>query len=193
MDLNAIDIFITAGGKSTRMGQDKGLLSIEGKPMITHLTDRLTKHNYSFTIIANKEEYKKLGYPVINDIVVEKGPMGALHTAFNYTVKDFVLLLGCDTPFLPIEVIERLIKNVKNKSVTVAEFNSSIHPLHAIYHVSLKNKILSCTIENKLKMQDLIFQSEHCLINMDDLVQKQAANFFNLNEPKDLLKWKIIQ
>ncbi|MBS1488770.1 MAG: molybdenum cofactor guanylyltransferase [Bacteroidetes bacterium] len=181
-----IDIFITAGGKSSRMGRDKGMMMILGKPMLYYLTDMLAEDNYPFTVIANSDEYKNSNFKVVPDIICEKGPMGALHTAFHYTKKDFVLLLGCDSPFFPAKAVNRLLANAKRKSVAVAQVGATIQPLHAVYPVSIQDKVADHIAENKLKMQKLILQSTHHFVNMDDLVQEFPASLTNINEPKDI-------
>lgn len=188
-----IDIFITAGGKSARMGQDKGMMLLEGKPMLLYLTDMLQEDGYSFTLIANREEYKKLGFQAVRDIVPDKGPMGALHTAFHYTSKQYVLLLGCDMPFLPAAAVSRMIQAIGNEQVIVAEIMTKINPLCAVYHRALKDKTASCIAENKLKMQDLVLQSNHRIVAMDDLINQYPAAFFNFNEPKDVALWKLLR
>ena len=185
-----IDIFVTAGGTSSRMGQDKGLVMIEGKPMLQHLTDMLQENNLSFTLIANKPIYHKFGFKLISDLAANKGPMGALHTAFHHTQKEYVLLLGCDTPFFPVEAIQRLISSVRGNAIVVTKTLTVINPLQAIYPATGKDKVLSCIEENKLRMQEFIVQSPHLFVVMDDLAERFPANFINLNEPNDIERWK---
>ena len=181
-----IEIFITAGGKSSRMGQDKGLMLIEKKPMLVHLVDMLHNNNFSFTVIANSVAYQQFDFKVVTDLIPDKGPIGALHTAFHYAQKDFVLLLGCDTPFFPVEAITRLMNEAKYGSVSVANIMTKIDPLHAVYPVSLKSKVVSCIKNNILRMQDLIFQSKYHFVEMDDLTEKYPKGFVNMNEPNDV-------
>ncbi|MBM3412261.1 MAG: molybdenum cofactor guanylyltransferase [Bacteroidetes bacterium] len=188
--LHDIEIVVTAGGKSTRMEQDKGLMLMNGKPMLLHLTDRLQQHQFPFRIIANSPAYDQLGFNSVKDVIAHKGPMGALHTGFHYTQKQFVLLLACDSPFFPIEAIHRLINNIASNTIIVTETNSSIHPLQAIYPVTLKNKVAACISENKLKLQDLILESTHRLVAMDDLTEKYPTGFMNMNTPNDIAIWK---
>lgn len=185
-----IEIFVTAGGKSTRMGQDKGLMLINGKPMLLHLTDMLEQNNFPFTLIANSPDYQKFGFKLINDLVANKGPMGALNTAFHYATKEYVLLLGCDTPFFPAEALFRLMDNILPYGITVASVMTKINPLHAFYHKSLSSVALNCIANEKLKMQEFILQSSHRFVMMDDLAKKNPAFFINMNKPNDVARWK---
>jgi len=185
-----IEIFITAGGKSTRMGQDKGLMLIDGKPMLQHLTDMLHQNHFAFTVIANSTDYQKFGFRMVNDLIPDKGPMGALHTAFHYATKEYVLLLGCDTPFFPADAIFRLMDKAMPNGITVASIMTKINPLHAVYHQSLKPQVSICIAKEKLKMQDIILQSSHRFVAMDDLAEKHTVGFMNMNEPNDVAIWK---
>jgi len=188
---NHIEVFITAGGKSTRMGQEKGTMLLDGKPMIQHLTDMLRENGFPLTtIIANRRGYEHFGCKVAQDIVPDKGPMGALHTAFHYAEKSHVLLLSCDMPFLPAAAVGRLVHAMKNEQVTAAQIMTKINPLCAFYHCSLKQKVATCIQENKLKMQAMIVQTLYRTVTMDDLAEKFPWCFINFNEPKDLAQWK---
>lgn len=191
--IDDIDIFITAGGKSSRMGRDKGLIEISGKPMILHIMEMLKKNNFFFSIIANSDAYDKWSAPMVRDIIPGKGPMGALHTAFHYSDKKYILLLGCDSPFLPPAAIHRLIANTEVNFITVAKTRDTIHPLQAIYPASLKNKVQSDITRHHLKMQEFIFGSSYTEIEMDDLEEEFPNGFINFNEPKDILKWQTQQ
>lgn len=190
---NEIEIFITAGGKSSRMGQDKGLMKIAGKPMILHLTDRLAENHFCFKLIANSEKYKQYGFQSIKDDIPEKGPMGALYTALHHTDKEYILLIGCDTPFIPIEAIRYLITKAKPNAITQSIIHNKTNPLLAIYHHSIKPTVIKSIQENKLKMQDLISNSENLLIKMDEIINQYPNDFFNFNEPKDIELWKTKQ
>ncbi|MCO6495761.1 MAG: molybdenum cofactor guanylyltransferase [Bacteroidetes bacterium] len=189
--LSSFDIFIAAGGKSSRMGQDKGLIDIGGKKMVTHLTDRLNKNGFDFTVIANSDGYLQLGFRVIKDVLSDKGPMGALYTAFCNTDKDYVLLLGCDTPFFPMESLYRLIEKIDFNETIVSQTKHGIDPLHGFYSIKLKNKVLYLIQNNELKMQNLVLQSKFTLVNMGDIESQYPDGFLNMNNPKDIDKWKI--
>lgn len=186
-----IDAFITAGGKSSRIGIDKGLIELSGKPMIGHILDTLSAFEMQITIIANSNAYNYLGRSVVSDIIPGKGPLGALLTALYYTNKKSILLLGCDVPFFPAEGIMRLIKNIKENSVTVTEDCGGLDPLHAIYPKSLQNNIEQRLAENKLRMTDFIFSFNYIPINMCDLEKENPLKFINFNTPEDIAQWKM--
>src|SRR5215831_1707200 len=92
--------FITAGGRSSRMGRDKAWLMLDGRPMIEHVVSALSPAADTVAIIANDDEYKKLGRPVFADSAAGIGPLEAIRIALANSKTERVLLVGCDMPFV---------------------------------------------------------------------------------------------
>lgn len=180
-----IEAFILAGGKSSRMGRDKALMLLDGKPMISYILDTINGFQVPIKIIANSEDYEKFGYEVVKDIIPEKGPMGGLYTAFHHNNRPYVLLISCDTPFISAEAVERLLNEMGKNLIAVAEIKGKINPLFAVYHQSLVQKISDCIIHDRLKMQDFIFSENYHAVNMDDLADQTPFLFFNVNTKTD--------
>lgn len=182
----AIEVFVLSGGKSSRMGQDKGLALFHNKPMITYLLDALDKLNLSIKIVANSEEYNTLGYTIVKDVVPEKGPIGGLFTAFHYTQAEFVFLISCDMPFITPEIISKIIAEVDNHEVTVATIQNKINPLFAIYNTSLKKLVEKRIADGNLKMQQLIHSVYSKSVKMDEYLVLQPNLFMNMNFNSDI-------
>ena len=89
-----ISIFILAGGKSSRMGRDKGLVPLKGRPMISYLIDTIVGLDLPVSIISNESGYESFGYPVFPDLVKDKGPLGGILSAFSNTETDHCLILS---------------------------------------------------------------------------------------------------
>ena len=66
MKLSAI---ILAGGKSSRMGTDKGLVLFNGKPMVEYLIEIFRSLNIPTIIVANNSEYNQFDVPVFEDLI----------------------------------------------------------------------------------------------------------------------------
>lgn len=93
---------ILAGGQSRRMGGvDKGLLDFLGKPMISHVIQRLGPQVDEILINANREieRYQAFGHPVIaDDIMGYAGPLAGLHKGMRMAKHPYVLMVPCDSP-----------------------------------------------------------------------------------------------
>jgi len=190
MEEYSIAAYILAGGKSSRMGRDKGLVSLNDKPMVSYTLDLCKEMGYAPVLVASQEEYAALGYPVIKDLVPDKGPMGGLHTALEHIDQQttYVLLFSCDMPFIPKEAIFKLVEAATGQSVIVSEFMKNINPLFALYHKDLKEQVKSNIEMGHLKMKDFIAESSHDKIDMEDLVLQSPERFININTPTELEK-----
>jgi molybdopterin-guanine dinucleotide biosynthesis protein A len=97
--------FIAAGGRSTRMGRDKAWLELGGRLMIDHVIAALQPATSEIAIIANHEDYKRLGYAVFPDTHTGIGPLEAIRTALVNSKTSEVILLGCDMPFVSTDLL----------------------------------------------------------------------------------------
>jgi molybdenum cofactor guanylyltransferase len=185
-DQVSIAAFLLAGGKSSRMGRDKGLINLAEKPMAKYAIETLEKMGLTPTIVTNNEAYASLGYPMIQDIIPDKGPMGGLYTAMENTQATYVLLVSCDMPFVPKEAFQKLIEAAREQSVIVSEFMGKTNPLFALYHKSLKEQLKENLDLEKLKMLDFISETDFEKVDMEDLVLQSPKRFTNINTPEDL-------
>ena len=80
-----LEVFILAGGKSRRMGTDKGIISFNGKAMVQYSIDKANQLSDRVTIISNNLAYKEFGVSVVKDIVPNIGPIGGVYTCLLYT------------------------------------------------------------------------------------------------------------
>lgn len=179
-----LEAFVLAGGKSSRMGRDKGLVEINGKPMISYILEALEKTGLPTSIIANNEEYQNLGFPVFEDFIREKGPMGGLLTAFNNTKAEAVFLISCDMPLIPLEAINQMIALAKNDQIRAVSVEGRVNPLFAIYPVQLKKDIAERIASERLKMTDFISQNRHTLVT--SIASDTPWVFKNINDDAEL-------
>ena len=82
---NNISGYILAGGKSSRMGSDKGLMLLNKKAVIQHAIEQLEKSVKNIFIISNNIEYEKFGFKLIPDLIKDIGPAGGIYTALKHT------------------------------------------------------------------------------------------------------------
>lgn len=135
---------VLAGGLARRMGGiDKGLIPFAGKPMVTHVLDRLKPQVGEILINANREieHYTAFGYAVVSDeIEGYAGPLAGLHRGMGAASQPFVLTVPCDSPFLPTDLAERLMAGlVTNEAdIAVAKTGSQAHPVFCLCKKSLK-------------------------------------------------------
>ena len=205
-------IAILIGGKSTRFGSDKGLYKFRGKPLISHLLDKIYQDDRDIFIVAssieqvqtyiNKINLKNITAFIIDDnsIISDSTlhtPIIGLYSAFNELnnlgyKKAYVL--SCDIPLIKKEVINYLITCSMNFECCIPQWdNGFLEPLCAIYPIK---KALILTEENiKSKNYRLInilnktWKIKYISIeNTFKRIDEKLVSFININEPLDLKK-----
>jgi len=103
---------VLAGGLGRRMGGvDKGLVMLDGRPMVARVLERLRPQVADVLINANQnaERYAEFGYPVVRDAVGGfAGPLAGLHAGLAQLRHEYAATVPCDSPFLPADLIARL-------------------------------------------------------------------------------------
>ncbi|MGH9698719.1 MAG: molybdenum cofactor guanylyltransferase [Candidatus Acidiferrales bacterium] len=130
--------FILAGGKSSRMGQDKALLEIAGEPLILR-TARLVKAVTSHDAVIIGSGARNLGdFVVVPDDWPGAGPLGGIATALRCSASDWNLILACDLPYLSQDWLARLVQRGAGSTADalIPMNDRGAEPLCAMYHRS---------------------------------------------------------
>jgi molybdopterin-guanine dinucleotide biosynthesis protein A len=178
--------FILAGGKSSRMGEDKGLIQFQGKPMIEYTLNVMKQCCDQVIIVSNNPEYEQFGVTVIEDQIKDKGPLAGICTALSYSQNPTNLILTCDSPFVNKGLIEALISS-KKAEVTLPIYEGQLYPLTAVYQKSTLEYLQTQLDLNNLKVKDVIK-----MLNIHLVEVKNQSPFFtenlleNINSKKDL-------
>lgn len=178
-----IKTYLLSGGKSSRMGDDKGLKSLSGKPMISYLVDTLQQLDIKPVIIAHHPNYKSFGLTVIPDKIKDKGPLGGIYTALSHA-RENVLIISADTPFVDSQTIEYLIRHHIADRINVLDYNGKTQPLCGLYPFRLLSEVECNLIANKLKMMDFLAENDANSI----AIPFESNGFRNINTPEDLSK-----
>ncbi|HRI01707.1 MAG TPA: molybdenum cofactor guanylyltransferase [Saprospiraceae bacterium] len=162
-----MDAFILAGGLSTRMGEEKGLVSFCGKPMIEYTIDLLHLLNFNITVISSNAEYKKYSLPLVSDVVSQVGPAGGILTAMEYSSSEHFLLVACDMPLLQEHSISKLQNSIGNHKSCMYSFNGKLEPLCGFYSKSMRELWRKKLEEGDKKLSILLQAFDVKLISLD--------------------------
>jgi molybdopterin-guanine dinucleotide biosynthesis protein A len=141
-DAASIAGFILAGGQSSRMGVDKGLLQIAGEPIIVRAA-RLVESvvGEAAVVVGTPEKYRGLGLRAIADEWPGRGPLGGIATALRASEADWNLMVACDLPYLTREWLEYLLQRARDSAEEAVvpmnltpENKRGAEPLCALYH-----------------------------------------------------------
>lgn len=132
-----LTLAIQAGGRSSRMGHDKALLDFGGQPLIQRVLSRLESLADETIITTNHpEEYRFLGFPLIPDVIPDRGALGGLYTALSAASHPLVATVACDMPFANAKLLCKcrdLLLTDSNIDAVIPGTERGLEPLHAIY------------------------------------------------------------
>jgi molybdenum cofactor guanylyltransferase len=128
--------FILAGGESSRMGVDKGLLEMDGVPLIVRTAALVDAVAGAATVVGQPEKYQPLGLRAIADDWPGCGPLGGIATALRASDAEWNLVVACDLPYLTQEWLEFLAQRARASAAdAVVPVNErGAEPLCALYH-----------------------------------------------------------
>jgi molybdenum cofactor guanylyltransferase len=100
MGLPDVGGYVLAGGMSSRMGRDKALLELAGKPLALHAVTKLRRVCPEVHILSSRAELQEFA-PLVRDLHEGCGPMGGLEAALEHSQHEWSLFMPVDVPFLP--------------------------------------------------------------------------------------------
>jgi len=185
-----MQISILCGGKSSRMQSEKGLVLYQNKPFIEHIIAAVLPISGNIQLVTNSNDYDFLGYKIVKDIELEKGPLGGIYSALGHSYFDNNLILSCDIPLISTQIIQKLIMNHTDKvDITVFGDAVRIHPLIGMYSKNLIPVLKKALDLSSLKMMDFISKNKHQLIPIEE---ENRILFKNINSLADLKAIELI-
>ena len=177
---------ILAGGKGSRMnGEDKGLVNFRGEPLYQHVLTRLQPQVAEVMISANRngERYQESGCRVLTDPFPDfAGPLAGMLAALQHITTDWAVFASCDTPFLPLDLVEQLWNGKSDAKAAWVCSHGRDHPTHAIIHRD-KAKILEHYLQRgDRKLMFFLRETGGLAVNFAD-----PGAFINMNTPQDLI------
>jgi len=190
MDENQLTGIILSGGKSSRMGGEKGLAEFRGKPLISYSIEALNPVVDSVIISANNhmDVYRNFGFDVVKDEVSGIGPMGGLLSTLKFSATEYNLVLSCDTPFINSGLLSYLAGNIQDyEVVVVAHGNNKLEPLCGVYSRNIISILENNVYEGKYKLRDIFKQVRFKVLTVDASLPFYSTDlFYNINKPEDL-------
>lgn len=113
---------ILAGGAGRRVdGQDKGLLIWRGKPLVEHVVGRLKPQVDTLYISCNRnfDQYRRWSALLIADKREDyQGPLAGIEAVSTEVTSDYLIVIACDTPLLPVDLVNRLLQPLTSDANT---------------------------------------------------------------------------
>lgn len=183
-----VSAFVTAGGRSSRMGQDKAWLDLGGRAMIEHVIAALVPVTTNVAIIANSSDYRRLGLPVFSDSHIGIGPLEAIRTALANATTARVILVGCDLPFVTSNLFQLLVSSSGDHQATVpVGADENLEPLCAIYCIDALPAVTDLITSGERKVSRLFDRVRTRFVRFEELSHLPGSELFfeNINSPED--------
>jgi molybdopterin-guanine dinucleotide biosynthesis protein A len=140
---------VLAGGESKRMGFDKALLEIDGKPLISRVVDSVNRAGITDLKIVggDSDSFELLGYDYLTDDYPGEGPLGGIITALNYFKthgKKHVLIVACDLPNISEILINQILEDslMKPESIVLPVVEGHLQWMHALWPTAVLTTLL---------------------------------------------------
>jgi molybdopterin-guanine dinucleotide biosynthesis protein A len=189
---------VLAGGFSSRLGQDKGLVQLANKPLITHVLDKAKDLVDEKLIIVSSEvqaeRYSNVLGEDVNVFIDNAGahsPLAGAATGFEHASGEYSLLLPCDTPFVSKDILCLLLELCIDRNAAIPRWpNCYIEPLQAVYRTkpaleAARNALFSGKLDLKA-MVDKLRQVRYVSTLVLDQLDPHLKTFFNINTTLDL-------
>lgn len=182
-----IPCVIFAGGKSSRMGEDKSLLSFGGFDTLTEFQfSRLSK--IFKTVYISCKDKSKFNFEA--NFIEDKesdavfAPTVGFVSVFEKLKEESFFVLSVDVPFVGSKEIQRIIEaDMSNTDATIAKTEFGIQPMCGIYHRSLEDNFINMLKKKNHKLGVLLKNNKINFTNFDD-----EKVFLNLNTQQDYQK-----
>jgi molybdopterin-guanine dinucleotide biosynthesis protein A len=187
---NKLSGIILSGGKNIRMGENKAFIEIEGIPIIKRIQNLFARLFYEVIIVTNQKElFSDMNIKIYADLIPNQGILGGLYTGIFFSSFKYSFCVACDMPFLNEDVIQYLIKNIKENDVVVPKTKDGLQPLHAIYSKNCLEPIKKIIDMGKYKVIDLYPLVKTKIIEENEFynLDPMRESFINVNTPEELL------
>lgn len=179
---------ILAGGKSSRMGTDKGFLVLNGKSFMQRSIEALKPLVSEIIIVSDNPDYDVFGFKRVTDVIKNAGPVAGICSGLQASSSNYNLILSCDIPLVNTEILEKLIEAIDGDSQIIqVESQGKSMPLIALYKKEvavifntfleqderrLRIAIKGCTYKN-IVLED---NQAYCTLNVNTQDELKAVN-----------------
>lgn len=191
--MNHVNAFVLAGGQSKRMGRDKALLELDGRPLIEHAVGKLRGLGFTPRIVGSRPDLARFA-EVIPDTYPMAGPLGGIATALELSDAEQNLFLAVDLPWVSGEFLRWMTDRaeITAAAATVPRLQGMAQPLCAIYGRGLLPHMQAALAEGDAKIMRAVERASERIDSFDAESIAAAEGwpspqrwFANLNTPGD--------
>ena len=186
---------LLAGGRSRRMGGgDKALRFIGGVALLERVIERMRPQVETLVLNANGDpaRFAGFGLPIVPDGVPDyAGPLAGVLAGLDWTAEHrpdcgYVVSVATDAPFLPRDLVSRLVRNLEKSGADLAcaASGGQPHPVIGLWPVRLREDLRHAIVDETVRKVD-VWTARHRLATVP-FASEPIDPFFNANRPEDL-------
>lgn len=177
---------VLAGGDSTRIGQPKTLLKLNGATLLERVVGLLRPHFHQITVVTNYGHlFNHLPVTITRDLFAgrDKNPLRGIHAGLLASTLPYQFVVACDMPFLNLDLINYMGVYAPEHDVVVPRIGSYFQPLHAYYSRSCINIIERQILNRDFKIINFYARLNVKTIGLNEIVKfdPHQDSFFNIN------------
>lgn len=179
---------ILAGGRSSRMGQNKALMTLGGQRLIDRVVAVMRQVFPEVLLVTNTPAvYADLGLPMVPDMWPDAGSLGGICSALSHATTPACAVVACDMPFLQAPLWQYLIAQLPEADVVVPEVLGEVQTLHAIYRQTCRAPMERCVAAKRLRIIGFFPEVRVRRVSASELTpyDPQLLAFQNLNTPEE--------
>jgi len=186
MNFENISLLIIAGGKSSRIGQDKRFLTLGNRPMLEIILEKTAKLNFNEIFLCVEQNSPKInamaqkfGANILIDEIKNAGAMSGIANGLKSIKTNWAFAVSADMPFFDFNILNST--NFNDNQAIIPLVNGKFQPLAAFYHKNLANFLLNELLSGQRKIFNAIKKIPHAITEIS-----ASELFFNVNTPADL-------
>jgi len=184
----SISALVLCGGKSTRMGTDKALRLIAGKPLLAHVLGVLEPLFDDIVLsVGPVARYDEFGKRTVCDELLGVGPLAGLHAGLRAVRHEAALVVACDMPLVNPRIVGLLIDRLHDFDCVVPRVAGEYEPMLAVYRRTCVPAIEAALAAGRRRMIGFLDSVRVCVPDEADLRELEAdlASLNNVNTPAD--------
>lgn len=184
---NNITGIILAGGKSSRMGTDKGFLKLKGISFMQRIIETITPYVNDIMIISNNTDYDAFQLKRVEDIFKDSGPLSGLYTGLYHSKTENNLVLSCDVPLVNDLVLNTLFDGFDETSEVIQlKSQDRTMPLIALYKKECADQCFNLLKKGEKRLRILVSQLNSKTITLKPDLDIYVKNINTLEQYKDI-------
>lgn len=173
---------VLAGGRSSRMGRDKSLLPVQGRPLIECLLQTLHPSFSRLMISANDpDKYRFADVPVIADRLPGQGPLMGIASALEASRTELNFIIACDIPQINIPLMMKLMRLSSGFDAVIPVHQGFPEPLFAVYRNTIAPILFTALNKGVRKITQALEPVRIRFVELSD-----EERIVNLNTPEEV-------